>query len=97
MWICVESNVTQEWTWCSNESFEMWARRWVQKAARGVGSSEVQSIYFPELKLSSLPPPYFKCCSYYIAGRQAEGFIAVAVESDEWQATRGPRSELKKG
>ena len=33
----------------------------------------------------------------YIAGRQAKGFVAVAVESDEWQAQRGPRSEFKTG
>lgn len=32
-----------------------------------------------------------------MAGRQAEGFVAFAVESDEWQATRRPRSEFEKG
>jgi len=33
----------------------------------------------------------------YIVGRQTKGFVAVAVESDEWQTQRGPRSEFKTG
>lgn len=34
---------------------------------------------------------------FYITGRQTESFIAIAVESNEWQDTGGTRSEFKKG
>ena len=95
----VENNVYEEWSWSSDQSIEVWTWRWVSEAGRGVASSKNPKYGIPWYdKLICCHNFYYYIYSLeYIAGRQAKGFVAVAVESDEWQAQRGPRSEFKTG
>jgi len=45
LFTCPENNRIREWTWSSNESFEVPAWRWVREASGGAGSPKVKSVH----------------------------------------------------